>query len=61
LHFLAEGPSSAGLTDEVYAMFLARDVRRVGPGGGDAAEEIQVHLVRSIRPTPGSASGEQAA
>ena len=45
LHFLAEGPSSAGLTDEVYAMFLARDVRRVGPGGGDAAEEIQVHLV----------------
>jgi ADP-ribose pyrophosphatase len=42
---LLEGPSSAGLTTEAYALFLAREARRVGPGGGDAAEEIQVHLV----------------
>jgi ADP-ribose pyrophosphatase len=46
LEYLAEGPSSAGLAAEVYALFLARDARRIGPGGGDSCEDIQVHLVR---------------
>ncbi len=45
LEYLAEGPSSAGLAAEVYALFLARGARRVGPGGGDDSEDIQVHLV----------------
>jgi ADP-ribose pyrophosphatase len=45
LEYLAEGPSSAGLASEVYALFLARDARRVGLGGGDSCENIQVHLV----------------
>jgi ADP-ribose pyrophosphatase len=45
LEYLTEGPSSAGLSDEVYAMFLARKVRRVDQGGGDEGEQIQVHLV----------------
>ena len=45
LEYLAEGPSSAGLATEVYALFLARDVHRVGPGGGDHSESIQVHVV----------------
>ena len=40
-----EGPSSAGLASEVYALFLARDLRRIGAGGGDSSEDIQVHLV----------------
>jgi ADP-ribose pyrophosphatase len=42
---LAQGPASAGLSNEVYTLFLAADARRVGPGGGDDAENIQVHLV----------------
>jgi ADP-ribose pyrophosphatase len=42
---LLEGPSSSGLTNEVFTLLLARDVRKVGPGGGDASEDIQVHLV----------------
>lgn len=42
---LLEGPSSAGLATEVYAMFLARQAQRVGPGGGDHFEDIQVHVV----------------
>jgi ADP-ribose pyrophosphatase len=45
LAFLAEGPSSAGLAAEIYALFLARHVDRVAPGGGDSCEDIQVHVV----------------
>ncbi len=43
--FLLEGPSSPGLTNEGYAMYLAADAYRVGDGGGDESEEIVVHLV----------------
>jgi ADP-ribose pyrophosphatase len=42
---LTEGPSSGGLAAEVYSLFLARDVDRIAPGGGDGTEDIQVHLV----------------
>ncbi len=45
LEFLFEGPTSAGLTNEMLAFFLGRDVRKVADGGGDETEEIQVHLV----------------
>ncbi len=38
-------PSSAGLTDEMLHVYLAEDLRRVGPGGGDASEDIRVHRV----------------
>lgn len=37
--------SSAGLTDERVELFLARGLRRVGPGGGIETEAITVHLV----------------
>jgi ADP-ribose pyrophosphatase len=37
--------SSAGLTDESVMLMRARDVRRVGPGGGDGSEDITVHAV----------------
>jgi len=37
--------SSGGLTDERTTFVLAEDVQRVGPGGGDASEEITVHRV----------------
>ena len=40
--WLLEGPSSAGLTNESFHLFLAEDVRKVAPGGGDASEEIDV-------------------
>lgn len=45
IEFLLEGPSSSGLTNEVFTMVLAPNVRKVGPGGGDATEDIQVHVV----------------
>ncbi len=45
LEWLGEGPTSAGLTNEVLTFFLARDCRRVGKGGGDETEDIQVHVV----------------
>ncbi len=38
-------PSSAGLTDEILHFYLARTLQRVGPGGGDGSEDIQVHHV----------------
>jgi ADP-ribose pyrophosphatase len=39
------GPSSAGLTDEMCAMFVALDAVRAGEGGGDESERINVHHV----------------
>ncbi len=45
LEFLLEGPTSAGLTNELVTLFLARGARRVGDGGGDETEEIDVHVV----------------
>lgn len=42
---LVAGPSTAGLANEIYSMFLARNARRVGSGGGDGTEAIHVHVV----------------
>jgi ADP-ribose pyrophosphatase len=42
---LGSGYSSPGLTDEQIELFLAEDLRKVGPGGGDAQESILVHEV----------------
>jgi ADP-ribose pyrophosphatase len=42
---LVDGPSSSGMTNETYALLLARNARPVGPGGGDSTEDIQVHIV----------------
>ncbi len=39
------GPPSAGITNEEVTFFLARDVQRVGSGGGDSSEDITVHCV----------------
>ncbi len=39
------GSSSAGLTDETTTFFLAEDLRKVAPGGGDDSEEITMHEV----------------
>jgi ADP-ribose pyrophosphatase len=42
---LIEGPSSPGLTNERYTMFLALEAIKSGPGGGDESEDIHVRLV----------------
>jgi ADP-ribose pyrophosphatase len=43
--FLAAGPPSAGMANEVVAFYRARGLEKVGPGGGDANEQITVHTV----------------
>jgi ADP-ribose pyrophosphatase len=45
LKHLAVAASSAGLTDEAVTLWRARNVRKVGPGGGDGSEQILVHAV----------------
>lgn len=45
MEFLTEGPPSAGITSEVLTLFLARGLKKVGPGGGDETEDITVHEV----------------
>jgi ADP-ribose pyrophosphatase len=42
---LFEGPVSAGMTTEYLHWFRGVDLQRVGPGGGDASEDIVVHEV----------------
>jgi ADP-ribose pyrophosphatase len=45
LELLMECPSSAGMSDEVVTFVLATGLTRVGPGGGDDSEDIEVHIV----------------
>ncbi|MHC4548534.1 MAG: NUDIX hydrolase [Planctomycetota bacterium] len=45
LERLAEATPSPGLSAEVVTFYRAHGLARVGPGGGDASERIEVHLV----------------
>jgi len=45
MEILMSCPSSAGMSDEVITFVLATGLRRVGPGGGDDSEEIEVTAV----------------
>ena len=45
IDFLTEGPTSAGMSNEILAFVLARELTRVDGGGGDDTEEIIVHEV----------------
>ncbi len=45
LDLLMECPSSAGMSDEIVSFVLAKELHRVGPGGGDDNEDIQVHTI----------------
>ncbi len=45
IDFLMAGPTSAGMSNEILAFVLARDLVRVESGGGDDTEEIIVHEV----------------
>jgi ADP-ribose pyrophosphatase len=42
---LIDGPSSAGMTNEVNTIFLASEMTRMSEGGGDRYETITVHIV----------------
>lgn len=42
---LAEGPASAGVSNEVVTFFRASGLTKVGAGGGDHREQIVVHEV----------------
>ena len=42
---LTEGPPTAGMTNEIITLFLARGPRKVHAGGGDHTEAITVHEV----------------
>jgi ADP-ribose pyrophosphatase len=44
-HFAVAGPASPGLATEVYSLFVVRGAKQTGPGGGDAREKIDVHVV----------------
>jgi ADP-ribose pyrophosphatase len=45
IELACSGPITAGLANETHAFCIARDLERVGPGGGDESEEITVHEV----------------
>jgi nicotinamidase/pyrazinamidase len=45
LERVAEGPSTAGLSDERLIFYVAHGLERVSDGGGDEHEDITVHLV----------------
>jgi len=42
MELLMTCPSSAGMSDEIISFVLATGLRRVGPGGGDDSEDIEV-------------------
>lgn len=45
LELLLTCPSSAGMSDEMISFVLARKLQRLGPGGGDASEDITLHEI----------------
>ncbi len=49
MEYLTTGTASAGVSSEVLTLFRARGLTRVGAGGGDASEAIQVHEVPLTR------------
>lgn len=42
---LISSPTSAGMTDEMTHLFLARDCHRTASGGGVGGEDITTHLI----------------
>ncbi|MDJ0838439.1 MAG: NUDIX hydrolase [Acidobacteriota bacterium] len=46
LIYLFDGPPSPGACSEVVSWYLAVDLERAGPGGGDDSEDIEVHEVQ---------------
>lgn len=49
LEQITAGPVSAGMSSEFLTFFLARDLQRIGEGGGDESESIVVHEIEADR------------
>ena len=45
LREIVEVPSSPGITEETITLYVARNLKKVGEGGGDDSEDIEVILV----------------
>ena len=45
LSFLCSGPSAAGSSNTLIHFYLAQGLQKAGRGGGDASEDIEVHVV----------------
>lgn len=45
IDFVHRGPSSSGMSNEMIAFVRARQLEKVGLGGGDTTEDITVHEV----------------
>lgn len=45
IDFLMSGPTSAGMSNEILAFVIARDLEKIEQGGGDETEDITVHEV----------------
>lgn len=45
LEEILTSPSSAGMANEILTFYFASGLQRTGPGGGDASEDITVHVV----------------
>lgn len=45
IEIVCTGPVTAGLSNETSTFCIARNLERVGPGGGDDSEDIVVHAV----------------
>jgi ADP-ribose pyrophosphatase len=45
LRFLCSGPSAAGSSNTLIHFYLAKGLSKVGAGGGDESEDIEVHVV----------------
>ena len=45
LRMIGHGPSSGGMSSEIITVLQAKDLVRVGEGGGVGNEDIKVHLV----------------
>ena len=45
IEFVHRGPSSSGMSTEMITFVRARELTKVGPGGGDETENIVVHEV----------------
>ena len=45
VEIISQGPSSAGLCDEIITFVVARELEKVGAGGGVDGEDITTHLI----------------
>ena len=45
ISFATQGPSASGMSDEILAILIAKDLEKVSDGGGVGSENITVHSI----------------